>query len=71
MELRKIMNIYCGEMDSIDHTFRDCHFVKIFIQRAMELRKIMNAYIVVKWTLLTILLEIVISSRFSFKGLLV
>ena len=24
--------IYCGEKDSIDHTFRDCHFVKIFIQ---------------------------------------
>jgi len=22
----------CGEKDSIDHTFRDCHFVKIFIQ---------------------------------------
>ena len=35
----------------------------------MELSKMMNVYIVVKRTLLTILLEIVISSRFSFNGL--
>ena len=28
--------IYCGEKDSIDHTFRDCHFVKIFIQRVIN-----------------------------------
>ena len=34
-----------------------------------ELRKMMNVYIVVKRTLLTILLEIVVLSRFSFNGL--
>ena len=28
--------IYCGEKDSIDYTFRDCHFVKIFIQRLIN-----------------------------------
>ena len=36
----------------------------------MELRKMMNAYIVMKRTPLTILLEIAISLRFSFSGLL-
>ena len=28
--------IYCGEKDSIDHTFRDCHFAKIFIQQVIN-----------------------------------
>ena len=35
----------------------------------MELGKMMNSYIVVKRTLVTTLLETVISSRFSFNGL--
>ena len=34
--------IYCGEKDSIDHTFRDCHFVKIFIQRVINWFNIEN-----------------------------
>ena len=28
--------VYCGEKDPIDHTFRDCHFVKIFIQQVIN-----------------------------------
>ena len=42
MELRKMMNAYIGEKDSIDHTFRDCHFVKIFIQRVINWLNIQN-----------------------------
>ena len=34
--------VYCGEKDSIDHTFRDCHFVKIFIQRVINWFNIEN-----------------------------
>ena len=34
--------IYCGEKDSINHTFRDCHFVKIFIQRVINWFNIEN-----------------------------
>ena len=28
--------LYCGEKDSFGHTFRECHFVKIFIQRVIN-----------------------------------
>ena len=34
--------IYCGEKDSINHTFRDCHFVKNFIQRVINWFNIEN-----------------------------
>ena len=34
--------IYCGEKDSINHAFRDCHFVKIFIQRVINWFNIEN-----------------------------
>ena len=34
--------IYCGEKDSIDHTFRDCHFVRIFIQQDINWFNIEN-----------------------------
>jgi len=34
--------IYCDEKNSIDHTFRDCHFVKIFIQRVINWFNIEN-----------------------------
>ena len=34
--------LYCGEKDSIDHTFRDCRFVKIFIQRVINWFNIEN-----------------------------
>ena len=39
-----MMNAYIvsGEKDSIDHTFRDCHFVKIFIQRVINWFNIEN-----------------------------
>ena len=30
MVLKRMMNVYCGEKDSIDHAFLDCRFVKIF-----------------------------------------
>ena len=34
--------IYCGKKDSIEHTFRDCHFVKIFIQQVFNWLNIEN-----------------------------
>ena len=34
--------IYCGEKDSIDHTFRDCRCVKIFIQLVIKWFNIKN-----------------------------
>ena len=34
--------IYCGDKDSINHTFRDCHFVKNFIQQVINWFNIEN-----------------------------
>ena len=34
--------VYCGEKDSIDHTFRDCRCVKIFIQLVIKWFNIEN-----------------------------
>jgi len=31
-----------GEKDSVEHTFRDCHFVKIFIQQVIDWFNIEN-----------------------------
>ena len=28
--------LYCGEHDSIDHTFNDCEFVKHFVQNVID-----------------------------------
>ena len=63
----------CRETKLKEFQYKLIHWIvvtkKELLITDMELRKMMNAYIVVKRTPLTILLEIVISSRFSFNRL--
>ena len=37
-----MMNVYIVVKKTIDHTFRDCHFVKIFIKRVINWFNIEN-----------------------------
>ena len=36
MVLKRIMNVSCGEKDSIEHSFLNCRFVKIFVNNVIN-----------------------------------
>ena len=42
MVLKRTMNVYCDEKDSIDHIFLNCRFVKIFLNNVIDWFKAAN-----------------------------